>query len=150
MTVKPKKGAVIRVSRLSEGKPIYHYGIFVNIVCVIHYAPIDEKYPTKNIIIHKVTLEKFLRGGEGEIVQVSKKARVFSPRGTIKRAESRLGEDKYNLALSNCEHFALWCKTGLSASTQVDNIIKGVSFVVFGLAGLAVSHVATKMSHRRQ
>jgi hypothetical protein len=149
MTVIPKKGAVIRVFRLSEGKPIYHYGIFVNIACVIHYAPIDERHPKKNIIIHKVKLEKFLRGGEGEIVQVSKNIRTFSRRGTIKRAESRLGEDKYNLVLSNCEHFAMWCKTGKSASAQVDSIIKGLSFIAFGLPGLAVSHVATKISHRR-
>ena len=51
------------------------------------------------------------------------KPRLYSPQETIKRAESRLGECDYNLLFDNCEHFALWCKTGLSRSTQIENFI---------------------------
>ncbi len=48
---------------------------------------------------------------------------VFSPQETIERAKSRLGEVGYHLTRSNCEHFALWCKTGIKQSRQVDDFI---------------------------
>lgn len=48
---------------------------------------------------------------------------IASPEETVQRAESRLGERKYNLATNNCEHFAIWCKTGVSESSQVDEIM---------------------------
>ncbi len=49
---------------------------------------------------------------------------LYSAKETVERAQSRLGEDKYNLAFNNCEHFALWCKTGLKESSQVDDLWK--------------------------
>lgn len=49
---------------------------------------------------------------------------IYSPEETVQRAKSRLGENSYNLVTNNCEHFAIWCKTGVSKSTQVDNILK--------------------------
>jgi hypothetical protein len=33
----------------------------------------------------------------------------------------RLGEQRYNLIFNNCEHFAIWCKTGRHRSAQVDS-----------------------------
>ena len=39
------------------------------------------------------------------------------------RALSRLGENKYNLIFNNCEHFAIWCKTGISESYQVEKVV---------------------------
>ncbi len=41
----------------------------------------------------------------------------------IKRAESRIGERDYNLVFNNCEHFAIWCKTGRHRSEQVDRAV---------------------------
>ena len=49
--------------------------------------------------------------------------RLYSPQETVKRALSRVGEDKYNLLLNNCEHFAVWCKTGVSESYQVKRVL---------------------------
>lgn len=48
--------------------------------------------------------------------------RIFSDKETVERAMSRLGEDKYNLVTNNCEHFAIWCKTGLSESMQIKQV----------------------------
>lgn len=45
---------------------------------------------------------------------------LFSPEETVERAKSRLGEDKYSLVFNNCEHFAIWCKTGVHESHQVN------------------------------
>lgn len=51
---------------------------------------------------------------------------IYSPDETIQRARSRLGEAKYNLVTNNCEHFAIWCKTGISQSHQVDDVLKAI------------------------
>lgn len=42
----------------------------------------------------------------------------------VSRARSRLGEREYHLLKNNCEHFAMWCKTGISVSEQVKNLEK--------------------------
>lgn len=55
---------------------------------------------------------------------------LYSPEETVARAESRVGENKYSLAFNNCEHFALWCKTGIQESTQVEEVIKRLIFGV--------------------
>ena len=58
--------------------------------------------------------------------QKVQKREVFSAEETIRRARSRLGEKSTNLLKNNCEHFAIWCKTGLSKSYQVEAIIQGI------------------------
>ena len=45
-----------------------------------------------------------------------------SPDAVVARAESRLGELGFDAWLNNCEHFATWCRTGVSNSAQVDAI----------------------------
>ena len=50
---------------------------------------------------------------------------LYSPKETVHRARSRLGESSYNLATNNCEHFAIWCKTGISESHQVNALLGG-------------------------
>ena len=50
---------------------------------------------------------------------------LFSPEETVERAYSRLGERDYNLLTNNCEHFAIWCKTNLSESWQVEKLLGG-------------------------
>lgn len=48
---------------------------------------------------------------------------LYTPAQTVARAKSRLGENQYSLPTNNCEHFALWCKTGVSESIQVEEWI---------------------------
>lgn len=47
---------------------------------------------------------------------------LYNNSETLERARSRIGESKYNLITNNCEHFAIWCKTNLSKSEQVENL----------------------------
>lgn len=50
----------------------------------------------------------------------------FSPEETVKRAEKYLNNikfAKYDIVLNNCEHFALWCKTGKDISIQTEKAI---------------------------
>lgn len=44
---------------------------------------------------------------------------VFTSEEAISRAESRIGEDSYNVFFDNCEHFVMWCKFGVEESKQV-------------------------------
>ena len=42
---------------------------------------------------------------------------------TVARARGELGKEGYNLVTNNCEHFAIWCKTGLQESSQVNQVL---------------------------
>ncbi len=80
------------------------------------YAP-KKIFRNSNLFVKdEVYLNQLIYEGNSEF-------ELFSPSETIARAESRLGETAYNLVTNNCEHFALWCKTGLSTSFQVKRVI---------------------------
>ncbi len=57
--------------------------------------------------------------------------RLHSPEETVERARSRLGEDEYSWHSNNCEHFAIWCKTGVSESRQAQALLKGLGHLLF-------------------
>lgn len=80
--------------------------------------PSPRKIYVKQIsILNDVTFHRPLSLPEGE------KMKIYSAKDTIARALSRLGESQYNLVTNNCEHFAIWCKTGMGQSYQVKNVI---------------------------
>lgn len=64
-------------------------------------------------------------GNDSEKNRSAKK--VFTPQETVSRARSEIGKGEYNLVVHNCEHFAIWCKTGVASSEQVKKIIQMVS-----------------------
>ena len=47
---------------------------------------------------------------------------LFSPKETVERARQCRDMEKYNLIFNNCEHFAIWCKTGVKESIQVEKL----------------------------
>ena len=49
---------------------------------------------------------------------------LYSAEETVKRAKARIGETEYSLFFNNCEHFAIWCKTGIHESRQVEEFMK--------------------------
>jgi Lecithin retinol acyltransferase/PspA/IM30 family len=90
-----------------------HHGIDCGDGSVIHYRKPSET-------IERTSIDVFAKGGR---VFVRPYQVCYIPDTVILRAESRLGERQYNLLFNNCEHFATWCKTGLSESLQVRNFI---------------------------
>ena len=58
--------------------------------------------------------------------------RIYTPEETVARAKSVIGANEhsfqrdYDLLFNNCEHFAVWCKTGLRRSYQVEDILKAL------------------------
>lgn len=98
-----------------------HFGIYINEDCVIHYdGKIDDKFLRK-MCIRKTNMDRFLAGNESFKI-CNLKNNSIDPCEVVKRANSRLGEQNFNLVLNNCEHFGHWCKTGVSKSNQVDFI----------------------------
>ncbi len=101
-----------------------HYGIYVGNQSVIHYADKESDWG-EDIYIHETTLDNFAKGENiivGKFSEEFKRThKIYSPKETVMRARSRLGEREYHLITNNCEHFALWCKIGESRSIQVEN-----------------------------
>ena len=44
--------------------------------------------------------------------------RIADPQRAVTEAQKYLGRKGYNLFANNCEHFAVFCKTGLAVSLQ--------------------------------
>ncbi len=111
------KGDQIYVWRSLAGlEGVYeHHGIDCGDRTVIHYSKRGET-PT----VTRTAIAEFIgnttRPGR---VNIKPYTTCYIPATVVQRAESRLGEQQYNLAFNNCEHFATWCKTGVNRSTQV-------------------------------
>lgn len=76
--------------------------------------------PRTNFNMSDVNYESYLE------IKKDKNFKIYSPEETVQRALSKIGEDKYHLVFNNCEHFAIWCKTGVSESYQVKRVLKGL------------------------
>jgi len=114
---------------LSINRGLYkHYGIYIGNSKVVHYAASDGDFGI-DASVHKTSLKEFENGCKAQVVQlpsIEKSIKLFSPEETVCRALSRIGEKKYNLLFNNCEHFAFWCKTGITKSRQVENVLSAL------------------------
>jgi len=57
----------------------------------------------------------------------------------VERARSRIGQTNYDLWHNNCEHFAVWCKTGIAQSSQVHAATRATRPLGTCLAALALA-----------
>lgn len=96
-----------------------HHGIDCGDGNVIHYRKVGEA------TVAQTPMDLFTRGSYP--VYVKRYDYCYAAETTLQRAESRLGEQKYNLLFNNCEHFATWCKTGVSHSEQVRDFVPAIS-----------------------
>lgn len=87
-----------------------HHGIDCGDGTIIHY------YKQGTATISRTAAETFARGGR---IYIKDQAVAFLSPLVVQRAESRLGEQRYDLLTNNCEHFATWCKTGRHESDQL-------------------------------
>lgn len=127
-----------------------HHGIDCGDGTAIHYS--GEHWYSSRSVRH-TTIEAFARGDEvlvrdyaeffarlrdtkslprrlhvqlAEILRGKESQRSFSPAAVVSRARSRLGESRFDIMLHNCEHFATWCKTGISDSEQINALWRAV------------------------
>ncbi|MGB3491498.1 MAG: lecithin retinol acyltransferase family protein [Elainellaceae cyanobacterium] len=94
-----------------------HHGIDCGDGTVIHYSKLE---PTATV--RRTARSQF---SQMRSIQVKRYASSYIPEDVVRRAESRLGETQYSLLTNNCEHFATWCKVGVSESRQLSRF--GVS-----------------------
>lgn len=95
---------------------------------IIHFPedgtdPIYECVDLTNDGVHSLYRKTDIFANLKAMLRIIKSYHIYSAQETAERAKSRLGEDKYNLAFNNCEHFAIWCKTGIKESSQVDEFL---------------------------
>lgn len=142
-------GDVISVERMFYS----HFGVYSGNHRVIHYVKVSSFCEGE---IRETSLEYFLDGADtfkihhfpttkaGLIALLQLKnaeslslAKIFdiehisnyhlySPAETVRRARSQIGKKGYSLLFHNCEHVAIWCKTGVEQSKQVESFGSGL------------------------
>lgn len=90
-----------------------HHGIDCGDGTVIHYSKAEPLATVRRSSMAAFTM--------GNPVFVKSRPTGYIADVVVQRAESRLGEQAYNLISNNCEHFATWCKTGVTRSDQVES-----------------------------
>lgn len=96
-----------------------HFGIYISDDCIIHYDGKQDDLLLRKMCIRDTNIERFLNGkGSYKVKQF--KNEKYSPNEVVKRAKNEIGSKDFNLILNNCEHFAIWCKTGNKKSSQIN------------------------------
>ena len=121
-----------------------HHGIYVGDGKVVHYAGL-----CRGILrgpVEEVTLYSFARGRPVWIQ--SDGVPIFDPQETVRRARSRLGEDRYRLLTNNCEHFCEWCLRGTPRSRQVEALLTQPTQALRAILGLIACLISRARIHR--
>lgn len=124
---------------ISPRRGYMHHGIYVGDDKVVHYGGLARGQLRGRI--EEVSLEQFAYGRSVWIRSSDQLA--FSPQEVIRRARSRVGENRYRVLRNNCEHFCEWCLRGESRSYQVECFLSSRAMVV--ILGV-ISLVAGKSS----
>jgi hypothetical protein len=114
-------GDIIGDPRNKAGYDYEHYGVYIGDNKVIHYMTPNNSGKASDGEVCETTLDGHFDKDKIFVLKFDKE-KVFSPEETVKNAKSLLGEKKYDLISNNCEHFALWCKTGIRKSYQIDGL----------------------------
>lgn len=121
-----KPGDILGVSRgMYE-----HYAVYIGNGEVIHYAAETSDF-RGGAAIRRAPFQNFLGTAKSYfVVCFPEDIFCFSAEETVRRAEEKLGETKYSLISNNCEHFAIWCKTGCTESQQVETAIQKITEII--------------------
>lgn len=115
-TGEPALGAHLVTPRLTFA----HHGIYVGGGRVVHYGALARQF--RRAPVEEVSLA-FFADGHALFVRPHAAPR-FDCHEVIRRARSRLGENRYGLLRNNCEHFCEWCVQGISRRLQVERALK--------------------------
>jgi hypothetical protein len=96
-----------------------HHGIHVGEGRIVHYGALV--YDIIRRPVEEVTIQRFC--GSRPLFVVKHAECVFDTDEVIRRARSRIGENRYRLMTMNCEHFAEWCLHGEHRSFQVESAL---------------------------
>jgi hypothetical protein len=131
--VEPQPGSHV----ISPRRGYMHHGIYVGDGRVVHYAGIARGQFRGRI--QEVSLAQFASGRSVWIR--SSDLPGFVPQEVMRRARSRVGENRYRILRNNCEHFCEWCLRGESRSYQVERFLSSSSALrmMIGVISLAAN-----------
>ena len=116
-----------------------HHGLYVGHGRIIHYPGLVGCLRRR--AVEEVSLGEFARG-RPIAVRTDSNPR-FDREDVVRRARSRLGENRYHIIRNNCEHFCEWCLSGVSRSRQLESLPGRV-----GATAIALMQVVTTWVHR--
>jgi hypothetical protein len=93
-----------------------HHGIYVGDGMVVQYGGLARG--VRGGSVEEIPLHEFA-GRRRFWVKSGQKPRFDGPE-IVRRARSRVGEDRYDLLTNNCEHVCEWALHGEARSFQVD------------------------------
>jgi hypothetical protein len=96
-----------------------HHGIYLGAGRVIHYNA--RVYRLDRRPVEETGMDDFAEGRPVFVVDHAETA--YEPADVLRRARSRLGEDRYHLLDNNCEHLVEWCLHGVARSFQVESAL---------------------------
>ena len=96
-----------------------HHGVYVGGGTVVHYAAFAKLWARGPV--EEISLTRF---ADGYAVWL-RPARAHNLPGAevVRRARSRLGENRYRFLSNNCEHLSEWCVNGEHRSPQVERLL---------------------------
>ncbi len=133
------KGDHLTVSRGAYS----HHAIDLGNGHVVHFS--GEPGHKAHGVIEVATVETF---SQGHSVRVVNRRPAFSADDIVQRALSRVGGRGYSVVFNNCEHFVNWCRTGWSASRQVDRIVERAASAATKLAARGVAKGVSRIAAR--
>ena len=93
----------------------FHHGIYLGAGEVVHYSGLSGGLHGGAVKI--LPIERFAAGNAVQYRDGLKPR--YSADEVVRRALSRVGENRYRVLTNNCEHFCNWCLYGRSTSNQV-------------------------------
>jgi hypothetical protein len=103
-----------------------HHGVYVGGGKVVHYAAFAKLWARGPV--EEISLADFADGHELWVrTRLTGEPQCDE---TLRRARSRLGENRYRFLSNNCEHFSEWCVNGEHRSLQVERLlapVRGIS-----------------------
>lgn len=115
------EGQLVPGSHLVTARAGYtHHGIYVGDGMVVQYSGRLEP-GVRSGSVEEIPLQKFASGRPFWINAAH--TPCFEALEIVRRARSRVGEQRYDLLTNNCEHFCEWCLHGQQRSYQVERLL---------------------------
>ena len=134
-------------SHIAFHRGLYHHHAIVEDVDhlaekvhIIQYGNDTETLTKTNLVTsapNKAKVGRAILNFTDDVLYKVQHKTCYDAAEIVSRAQSRLGEEAYNVIFSNCEHFANWCMEGRNRSEQVTNAVTTASLGVGILIGLS-------------
>jgi hypothetical protein len=109
-----------------------HHGVYVGSGVVVHYSAFAHNW--RRGPVEENSLARFAHGYP-VLVRPARTNRLHATE-IVRRARSRVGENRYSFFCNNCEHLSEWCVNGEHRSPQVELLLARLQRVLRVLSEL--------------